>query len=485
MGNRKEESFAPFKINKMRGVVNVSLKVNESRAYMIKWAVTIILSLIFFLIPEQGFYTTTVRNFFVITVFSLSVMAFEFFPVVVMAALMPMLWALFGVCTASVAMGPWMGSTMPMVLGMFVMVASLEACGLLKRLAFYLMSKIDGSYVKICFAVFFVSVIIGFLTLGVAYPIMAAICAGLCYALDIQKTKAGAGIALAGMLGACSSHAFTFTSQGMGVIRGMAGDMLAGINIDLFSVFFHNWPMVLVCCIILFIATKWYKPEKQFNSSEYFKNELAKMGTIKKSEKSNLAMLLIIIAFICTSRFHGLDMNYALAIVPFFMFLPGVDGADEEALKNVNWQMVFFVGSCMAIGTVANSLGLGDVLGKICLDVFENVGGNIFAIFTVTFGLIFVMNFLMTPMAIWSLLTVPLLTAAETLGFNLLPFVYALISCSEAIILPYEYVPYLLFYGMGIITMGDFVKLNILRSIIFFGGYLAILIPYWMLIGIV
>ena len=39
-------------------------------------------------------------------------------------------------------------------------------------------------------------------------------------------------------------------------------------------------------------------------------------------------------------------------------------------------------------------------------------------------------------------------------------------------------------YGFGMITMKDFLKINILRSVIFFAGFLLILIPYWMLIGL-
>ena len=146
--------------------------------------------------------------------------------------------------------------------------------------------------------------------------------------------------------------------------------------------------------------------------------------------------------------------------------------------------MIFFVSACMSIGTVAVALGIGEVLGQLCLNIFANMN-NIFIISLALFGLIFGMNFLMTPMAIWSLLANPLMMAVTELGYDPLPFVYELVACSEAIIFPYEYIPYLLFFSMGIIKMGDFIKLNIMRSIVFFAGFICILIPYWMLIGIV
>ena len=81
-------------------------------------------------------------------------------------------------------------------------------------------------------------------------------------------------------------------------------------------------------------------------------------------------------------------------------------------------------------------------------------------------------------------MTVPLCQIALDIGMNIRPVCYALVMCSEAIILPYEYVPYLIVYSFGMISMGDFVKLNVMRCVLYFIGFLALLLPYWMLIGI-
>ena len=103
---------------------------------------------------------------------------------------------------------------------------------------------------------------------------------------------------------------------------------------------------------------------------------------------------------------------------------------------------------------------------------------------SIVFAIVFGLNFLMTPMAIMALIIDPILLLATNMGFSPIPFAYAVNACSEAILLPYEYVPYLIVYGFGMITMKDFLKINILRSVIFFAGFLLILIPYWMLIGL-
>lgn len=455
-----------------------------SRSNVIKWLITFIITMIFVLIPSQGFYDGNIKNFFIITVFSLCVIAFEFFPLLIMAAVMPILWVFTGVCSFETAMGPWMGSTMPMMVGIFVMVACLEESGLITRIAFFLMSKVSGSYMKLCFAIYFVSFLISVITLGNAQYIMCVLCAGTCFALKVQNKKAGACIAMAGMLGACSSHAFTYSAQGIAVIQGVTGDLLSNLHVTPVSYLLHNWPMIIICGLILFITVKWYKPEEEFGSTSYFKDQLTKMGKISKKEIINGVMLACVLLYICTSGLHGMDISYAFSLIPYIVFLPFLKGGDEQTLKKVNWQMIFFVSACMSIGTVAVALGIGNVLGQLCLNIFTNMN-NIFIISLALFGLIFGMNFLMTPMAIWSLLANPLMMAVTELGYDPLPFVYELVACSEAIIFPYEYIPYLLFFSMGIIKMGDFIKLNIMRSVVFFAGFICILIPYWMLIGIV
>ena len=102
----------------------------------------------------------------------------------------------------------------------------------------------------------------------------------------------------------------------------------------------------------------------------------------------------------------------------------------------------------------------------------------------IIFAIVFLLNFAMTPLAIFALITSPMLALAVSLGYSPIPFAYAVNACAEAILLPYEYVPYLIIFSFGMISMKDFIKVNILRSVLFFGGFLLVLVPYWMLIGL-
>ena len=453
-----------------------------SKSQLIKWLVTIGLTLVFVLIPETGFYVGPVKKFFIFTVFCLSVIAFEFFPMIIPAAMMPMAWAFFGVCTPATAMAPWMGSTMLMCIGTLVMVATLTESGLLNRIAFWMMSKLSGNFTALLIGIFIVGSVLNVITVGgPSYIIMGALCAGLCMSLGIMKTKAGAAIAFACMVGTCTSHSYTMAAQSYAVIRGQAPEILANYVFTPLSVLGHNWPMIIVSLVMVLICAKWYKPEIEFGGTDYFQKEYEKLGKMSYKEKCNAIMLITIIVLLCTAGIHKVDINYVFCFIPYVLFFIG--GADPKCLKTVNYEMIFFVAACMSIGVVASSLGLGNIIADVCMTVFAG-RENVFFIFAVLFAIIFVLNFLMTPMAIWSLFSIPLFTVALQLGMDPLPFVYSLVSCSEAILFPYEFTAYLLIFSFGMISMKDFVKLNIMRSSVFLVGFLVVLIPYWMLIGL-
>jgi len=450
---------------------------------LIKWAITIVLTAVILLIPEQGLYNYKFKLFLAITVFGLALSAFEIVHLMFISIVMPAAWIAFGVAPASVVMAPWVGMTFLMIIGAFFMSASLEDCGLLRRIAYYMMCKVKANYFSLLLSIMLVGVLLNILTSGFGYMIMAPLAAGLCVSLGGMNKKLGAGLATAVMIGTCTSHAYTFQAPGWGVIKKMAEKYIAPTDITPLSITLHNWPLLLVSILILFIVSKWYKPEEGLGEVSYFQEKLKEMGEITRKEKVNILMLCLVLLYIFTVSFHKLDINYGFALIPWIVFLPGLKGADENTMKKFNYPIIFFIAACMSIGTVASSLGVGAALLELSKNLFSGNNGPIGIMGTV-FGVVSGLNILMTPMAIWSLITEPLCMIAEQLGLSPIPFAYAVSACTEAIIFPYEYVPYLVVFGFGMMSMKDFIKINIFRSVVFFGGYLLLLIPYWMLIGL-
>lgn len=463
--------------------MGTTVRNKMSKSLMIKWAVSIGLTAVFAFIPQQGFYTYETKSFMVITVFSLALAAFEIVPMLLISIMMPALWCFFKTAPATVVMAPWMGTTMLLVVGGLFLGVTLEDCGLLRRMAYYLMCKVKGNYFALLVSLMLTSIFLNIVTSGASYLIMAPLAAGLCISLGGMQKKLGAGVAAAIMLGSCTSHAYTYQAAAWGVIMKMGANYLAPTDITPLSIMLHNWPLFFVSLLILWITSKWYKPDEGLGEITYFKQHLEEMGAITRREKVNLAIMILLLVYIFTIKLHGFDINLGFAIIPWLVYLPFLDGADEKAVFKINFSVVFFVAACMSIGTVASSLGLGAVIAQACEALLSGNTSSVMimgSIFTIVFGL----NFLMTPMAIFALLIEPVSMMAVNLGYSPIAFAYAVNACSEAIILPYEYVPYLLVFSFGMISMKDFIKWNIMRSVIFFVGFLTVQVLYWKLIGL-
>ena len=461
--------------------MNNEIKMDKST--WIKWAICFALTLVCIVIPEQGLYTYQMKYFLAITVFFLALAAFEIVPVFVIAMAMPILWIIFGVAPASVVLSSWTGTMLLMEIGVMFLGTSLQESGLLRRFAFFLMCKAKGSYYITLLTIMLVGVAINILTMGNAYVIVPPLALGLYKSLDETDRKLGAGLAAAVMLGSCTSHSYTFFAGSWAIISGLGAEYMPMGTITPLSIILHNWPMFVVSLVILFVTSKWFKPAKPLGDVTYFEEQLHAMGKLTKREIGNAIVMIALVLYAFTYSIHGLDLNLGLAIIPWLVYLPFINGADEQTAARMNWQMVFFIASCMSIGTVASSLGLGTVIADTCKVLLQG-SSSPYAILFIIFAIVFVLNFIMTPLAIYSLISAPILMLVTQLGLEPAAFAYAICACSEAIILPYEYVPYLIVYAFGMISMKDFIKWNIFRSIVFFGGIFVVLVPYWYLIGV-
>ena len=463
--------------------MSVASNAKSKKSAIIKMAICIVLTIICLVIPEQGFYTEQVKYFLAITVFCLALSATETIPDFAVAIILPALWLFFGVSDWATVMSAWTSPTMLLTVGAFFMAASLEDCGLLRRVAFFLMCKVKSNYFLLLLALMVVGIIVNILTFGSAFILVPAIAVGLVASLDGFGKRFSAGLGAAALLGCATSHAYTYSSANWGVINAVGADILGDDRITPLSMIVHNFPLFFISVGILFIAYLMYKPDEPLGDITYFENQLRKMGKLTRREKANAIVLAILVLYAFTVQKTGLSLELGFALIPFLLFFPGIDGADNKTIDKTNFKMVFFVGSCMAIGTVAASLGLADILFNACLDLI-NGSNNVMVIIAMVFAIVFLLNFLLTPLAIFSILTIPLLTVATNLGLNPVPFAYTVNACAEAILLPYEYMPYLVIYGFGLMKFKDFFVFNLIKSIIILFGVIFIMTGYWNLIGL-
>lgn len=463
--------------------MSMSVRPQVSRSTLVKWCISIILATVFVIIPTGDVYTYEIKWFLAITAFGLALSAFELVSTGVIGILLPALWLLANVAPANVALQVWGSSTAVLVFGALFIGVTLEKCGLLQRISYFIMSKVKGGYFSLLATVMIVCVFLNIITNGQGYIVSGALFAGMFYALGKENRKLGVGLCMATLLGSCTSHSYTYQAVAWSIILPSAEGYEGADLVTPASIMLHNWPMFFVSLLILFIVSKWYKPAEYSVDNTYFKEKLSKLGKMSHREKANCVVMLILLVLIFTTSIHHISVDVIMGLTPLLLFLPGVNGADEKTLRQFPFEMFFFVLSCGTIGSVATYLGIGDII----FDYFEQIVGtnaSIFKLLILIFALVFILNFFMTPMAIFPLITGPLCALAVSNGLSVQPFLYAINACSEAILLPYEYVPYLLIFSFGMMSTVDFVKTNLLRSVLFFAGILFVMLPYWHLLGL-
>ena len=455
----------------------------SSNSNKIKWAITILIPVIIFLIPCTEVYTMTMKKFFIITVFSLLCAAFEFFPNLVIGLMIPIGYVVFGVAPLATVTSPWNQPLVFQGLGAFILAGVMQVSGLSRRLSFWLMSKTGGNYTMTLIAFFLTSVVLSAVTFGGTAALMAALCLGLCYSLDIVGTKMAAGIGMAVLMGCCTSIGFTYVISTMAMLNSCAQTVVPGFAVSFTDMYLHNWPMFFVALLIVLIVAKWYKADKTISSKEYFEGQLHELGAMSYQEKCAVTLLAVLILALVTNKWHGIDGSIFFMSMPLLAFLPIFKMDAKQIIGCVPIDLMFFMAACMSIGTVATTLGFGQIFADLILPIISS-GTGLILLFAILMVVVFLANFVMTPFAIWGIVTAPLVAAVVSAGYEPSAFIYGLVHFSDLILLPYEYVPYLTVYALGLMSMKDFVKFSILKCVVYGLGFFVILMPYWHLIGI-
>lgn len=462
-----------------------SPNVLTDRSLLIKWAITLLIPLLVCLIPLTETYTLTMRLYFVATLFVIFLFAFETLPTLISALLLPALYVVLGVVPFAVAYAPWTQSTVSMVLGGFLTANICSDCGVLERMAYWIVRKCGGSFMKVTIGLFLACLAICWLTFGNGVVIGIVFCYALCKALHYEKTKEGAIIMTASILGGAMCNHMVYNPLAMGIALPVAQQAAPGLTITVLDLFKAFWPLALFAIFILWFYAKMYKiptKEKMAGGVEYFEEASAKLGKMTLQEKKALIMLAVIMAYMLLQPVHGLGMEYAFMIVPLVAFFPGINLGTMETIKKVPFEMLFFVAACAAIGSVGMAIGLGTVVASALVPIVSSTGSNIFLIGVFIMGAL--ANLLMTPIAMMAAFPAPLILATAHTGLNPQSIVFTMFLAGDMLFLPYESANYLIMYSFGAMTMKDFIVTSTVRSIFMLLFFAVILLPYWTLIGV-
>jgi di/tricarboxylate transporter len=457
------------------------MKVN--RKSLISWIITLGLPIIVLLIPTSEAFTSQIRLFFAITLMGIAMFCFDEMENAIAGLLMMALYIITGLAPISSVFSAWTNTIPWYILTTLLLVAILEDTSILRRVAYKCIILTGGTYNGIIYGIT-ITAILSIIIIPGTWTSLAvcAITVSIIKSLDLPVGKASGGIIMAACFGFHSASAFVYSPSGIQMFLNMSKNIegITGMDSNFVDYFLQDLPMIVIPFILAFIITKVMKPEKPINGKEYFQAELKAMGPMTASDKKVLVVLLALLVYLFTNRWHGLDMFYGFLLAPIVLYLPGIRVGKPEHFRKINFNIIFFIVACLAIGVVAAQTGAGTFLTNLILPMLSGTGTYGFLAIVFLFGIL--LNFLLTPMAAMSSVAPILSEIAMGLGVAPLVTTYSLYLGLDQLILPYEIGTYLIFFGMGYVTLKDFAKCSAIKMAVSVVFTLAIMIPWWMFV---
>ena len=447
--------------------------MSTKKLEILKWAAVLGVPLLIFCMPESGAFSHPIKLFLCLPVWGVMTFAMEILPNIVPAIVLPVGYVMLSLTGFETVFRPWTTNIPWMVLGAFILSNTLERIGLLKRVAVWCIVKTGGTYTGILWGIFLFGMISNLVMPGGFVPVTAAFTYGICKALGIQKSKAGAGIMLTGVFSTLVPGYFIFDPSNTGVLMGSAE-----LSITYLEYLKQNLIFLPLIPLLVFILSKIFRPEHAVSGKAYYKEEQRKLGKITSAEKKATVIIICLFLYLIS----GQEMMFGFILAAFAGFIPVIGISREEDFRTVNYPFLFFITGCMTIGMVATELGFGQILADMLFPYLYQMHE------TVLLGAVWfvavIVNFLLTPLAAMASLGAPLAQLAQTLGINPQPVLYSFFQGLDQILLPYEYALYLISFSYGMMSLKDFVKGLAMKMAVAFLYLMVIGIPYWHLIGL-
>jgi di/tricarboxylate transporter len=455
------------------------------KTYCIKWLISLFIPLLIYLTPTTENFTAEIRLFLTFVALIILIIAFDLLEVTIAAIALPTLFVISGLAPAGTAFAPWTYTTMWLIVGTFVLAGALEECGLLKRIAFWCIKRCGGTFNGTMYGLMIVGTILAWCTFCNSYMIVITLTYGICKAMGLEKSKESAVVMMVGSIGVTSCMEFVYNPLMMSL-------MTQGVNFVLpdFQVFWYNQllisaPVIVFYFIFIFVLTRLYKTKniQIAGGKEYFETEYKALGQMSVAEKKAAIMLLALMIYLLTNPIHHLSTDWGFMVIPYLMFFPGIGVASRNALKSsINFGAVAFCAACFSIGAVGTSLGLSNLISTGVTPVLSGLGKIPVLYMTMLFGMF--ANLVLTPSAMMSCLPPIIAQVAVDIGMNPLAPLFALYFSCDMIFLPHEVPAVLILFTLNLISMGDFVKMSIIKIVTLLICIGVFLIPYWYLIGI-
>lgn len=460
----------------------MGVSISKDYKKYLKWAIALIVpAALYLLLPLNADITEEIRRFLAITLWAILMWAFELMPVYISGLLVTMVLILSKTAPPEVVLNPWIGNVVWLSLGGLTISLIFEKSGLMDRIAYFFIVKTGGLYKGIIWGLGLSGIVVGLLVPNMTgrVALYCALAYGIVRALKLPaNSKTAAGIMFAGFSAAIApSWMYLSASENLQLVNSYLAKF--DLQVSFMSYLKSNAVVMLLWTILLIFMTQLlFKEDVQIESKDYFVSKYKALGPVKAKEiKFIVILVLLVLSMVFTSIAPG--WLFTLAVIA--CFLPGVEIATAEDLKQINFGMVFFVAATMAIGSVSNHVGIAPLVSKLAIPLFQNSNNLVLMMVAVALGI--VVDMFMTPLAGMAAFSPVLIEIAKQLGLSTYGVTFAFVWGVEQLFFPYEWALFLILFSYNVFDFKKAVKWSTIRTVLAILFMLAVIYPVWHFTG--
>lgn len=457
----------------------------QDRSLWIKWSVVVLIPLITYVWTGIIGLSPEAQRFLTLTFCALAVWTLNVLPEPFVAMILPILYIVSGVGPSGQILSAWSGSAGWLVLSGLIIAEVMSATGIARRIAVWSIKLTGGSFHLLLWGFMLAGYIMApFIpTVTGKAAIFAILAVGICKGFDIKPCTREAATLLIGALLAVAVPKLAFLSAGVDVAMAMGIFAQAtGEPVAWSTYFLQNFPPTLLyAALSIYTLLFLMKPRLSFDLKTFVREQYDNLGPMSGPEKRALLLLGLLLLSLITDRVHNIDAGWMMLMIASLAFLPGFSLMNRQSLGRIPYQQVFFVVGCMTIGSAAKASGVDKIIADLLMPLLS--GSEMYATFS-SFAAGTVLNFLFTPIAAFSAMTAPLVEMARQMQMSPLALLYSFSYGVDQYLFPYEFVVTLYFYSTGYIKLSHFMTVFAARMVLAAGFLLAVLYPYWKLVGV-
>jgi len=275
---------------------------------------------------------------------------------------------IFKVAEPAVVFSPWLGSTMYLVIGAYLIASAVKSSGLGERIAYKFILKFVNTYKSIIISIFALTFI---LSIIIPHPwprafIIMSVMAVVIKSAKIPKedsTKIGFTVF------AASVPISMIFLTGDSAINSLAVQA-SGMSVSWLQWFIYMGPpsiiaSIMTCVLILVL----FKPSKEVEiNKEEIKEKLDLLGSLTNKEKRTIVWLAIAVVLWLTDSIHGIDIGWITLLIAMLMGFPAIG----EILEPKQWgevpvHVLMFLTAAMTIGKVGGATGMNSWIAQTVL----------------------------------------------------------------------------------------------------------------------